>query len=354
MSKTLFQNLVQWSSTHYSTLPWRNERSLYRTLVSEIMLQQTTVGTVLNHYERFLKIYPTIDKLAASSEEEICIAWKGLGYYRRAKNLRNLAIQIKEKHKGKIPTTLEELMLLKGIGPYTANAIVAIGADKSGLAVDANLERVLSRFYGYKEHKGPKLQKKLWEGFAEKSVLPEMKQLSPRALNEALMDLGRIVCQSRKASCSLCPLASACVANKSNSALSFPVESEKQKKDKEKEDLFIKLLRIVVQDKKKILFYQKAENEWLSGQWELPTFILETNDEKLKQYPRLKTKKSFKESQVIKGAITKYSIENHVIKMSMDEFEKLAGKSNCSYQFKTFNEQLNLSTTSIKALKKSL
>lgn len=350
MSKALFQNLVKWSSTHYSTLPWRNERSLYRTLVSEIMLQQTTVGTVLNHFERFLEIYPTIEKLAASSEEDICIAWKGLGYYRRAKNLRNLAIQIKEKHKGKIPTTLEELMQLKGIGPYTANAIVAIGADKSGLAVDANLERVLARFYGINVHKGPKLQKKIWDDFYEQKILPEMKNLSPRELNEALMDLGRIVCQARKASCAICPLASACIANKLNAALSFPVEGVK----KEKEDLFIKLLRIVVQEKKKILFYQKAEDEWLSGQWELPTFILETNDEKLKQYPRLKIKKSFKDAHKIKGAITKYSIENHVIKMSMDEFEKLAGKSHCSYEFKTYNEQLNLSTTSIKALKKSL
>jgi len=350
MSKKLFHNLVQWSGEHYSSLPWRNERSLYRTLVSEIMLQQTTVGTVLNHFEKFLQTYPTIKTLADSTEEEVCIAWKGLGYYRRAKNLRNLAIQIQEKYEGKIPTSLEGLLQLKGIGPYTANAIVAIGADKQGLAVDANLERVLARFYGLKDHKGPKLQKKIWEEFKDQKILSEMKELSPRKLNEALMDLGRIVCQARKASCSICPLASVCVANKSNAALSFPVEGIKR----EKNDLFIKLLRVVVQEKKKILFYQKAEDEWLSGQWELPTFILETNDEKLKQYPRLKLKKSFKDSLIIKGAITKYSIENFVVSMSMSEFEKLAAKMHCSYEFKTYNEQLNLSTTSIKALKKAL
>ena len=351
MSKKIFSNLIEWSESQYSHLPWRVERSLYRTLVSEIMLQQTTVSTVLNHFERFLKLYPTIQKLAKASEEEVCIAWKGLGYYRRARNLRNIAIQIVEEFQGKIPTTIEELSLLKGVGPYTANALVAIGADKRGLAVDANLERVLARFYGFQSEKGLKLQKEISESFKQKKIVNDIEALGPRALNEAFMDLGRIICQARKASCTLCPLKSDCVAFKSGEPLNFPVEGAKAIK----EDLYIKLLRVVVAgEKKKFLFYKKAESEWLAGQWELPTFILETNDETLVQYPRLKTKKTFKDTQIIKGGITKYSIENHIVKMSMDEFKKLAGKSHCShqYQFKTYDEQLNLSTSSIKALKK--
>lgn len=346
--KKIFADLIKWSGSQYSELPWRKKRSLYHTLVSEIMLQQTTVGTVLNHFERFLSLYPTIDKLAASTEEEICVAWKGLGYYRRARNLRNLAIQIKERHSGKIPVELEVLRELKGVGPYTANAIVAIGGDKKALAVDANIERVLARFYGLKFEKGLKLQKKIWDDFHSQSLMPEMNVLSPRALNEALMDLGRIVCQARKASCALCPLASGCVARKENQQLAYPVASQKE----DKKDFFIKLLRIVVEEKKKILFYQKAENEWLSGQWELPTFILETNDEKLKQYPKLKRKKEFKDARIIKGGITKYSVENHVVVMSKVEFEKLNHGSELNYEFKAYTEKLNLSTTSIKALKK--
>ncbi|MBC7538816.1 MAG: A/G-specific adenine glycosylase, partial [Bacteriovorax sp.] len=165
MSQKHFSNLIEWSHSQYSHLPWRSQRTLYRTLVSEIMLQQTTVGTVLNHFEKFLSEYPTIFDLAKSSEEQICISWKGLGYYRRARNLRNLAIQIVDQFNGEIPTDLDSLLNLKGIGPYTANAIIAIGADLRGLAVDANLERVLSRFYGISLVKGPKLQQKLFSDF---------------------------------------------------------------------------------------------------------------------------------------------------------------------------------------------
>lgn len=352
MSKQLFSQLIDWSSDQYSHLPWREERSLYGTLVSEIMLQQTTVGTVLNHFERFMAEYPTIFDLAEASEEEVCISWKGLGYYRRARNLRGLAVQIVEKFGGEIPVDLDSLMSLKGIGPYTANAIVAIGANLTALAVDANLERVLARIYGEKTEKGPKLQQKLRNDFKAGLIVPEMKALGPRALNEAFMDLGRILCQARKASCSLCPLKTECAAFKSGNALSFPVEAAAKKE--KGEDLFIKLLRIVVKEKKKILFYQKAEDEWLSGQWELPTFILETNDEKLKQYPRLKAGKEFADAAKIKTGITKYSIENHIVEMTAQKFKKLASKIDITYEFKTLNEKLNLSTTSIKALKKIL
>lgn len=348
MSHKHFAHLIEWSNDQYSHLPWRTHRTLYRTLVSEIMLQQTTVGTVLNHFEKFLSEYPTIAKLASASEEQICISWKGLGYYRRAKNLRNLAIQISERFNGEIPTELNSLLELKGIGPYTANAIVAIGADLRALAVDANLERVLSRFYGICFVKGPKLQQKLLNDFTNKKILIEIEKLGARKLNEALMDLGRIICQARKASCSLCPLKESCVAHTTKNPLSFPVEI---KRDKSK-DLYIKLLRVVVKEKNKILFYKKCESEWLAGQWELPTFILETNDEKLKQYPKVKSKKQFGEAPVIKTGITKYSIENHIIEMSLLDFNKLAKNIGIEYVFKTHNEKLNLSTASIKALKK--
>ncbi|MGZ3808333.1 MAG: hypothetical protein ACXVCE_09620, partial [Bacteriovorax sp.] len=314
----------------------------------EIMLQQTTVGTVLNHFEKFLSEYPTIHHLARASEEEVCISWKGLGYYRRARNLRNLAIQIVEQFNGDIPTELSALLGLKGIGPYTANAIVAIGADRLGLAVDANLERVLARFYGVKEVKGVKLQQKLYKEFEAKKILPDLESLGPRSLNEAFMDLGRILCQSRKASCALCPLKGKCQAHGSGAPLSFPLEEKKKAGD----EYYIKLLRVVVKENKKILFYQKNHDEWLSGQWELPTFVLETNDELLKQYPKVKSKKQFIEAQKIKTGITKYSIENYIVEMSLLDFNKLIKNIEIEYVFKTHNEKLNLSTASIKALKK--
>ncbi|MBC7715083.1 MAG: A/G-specific adenine glycosylase [Rhizobacter sp.] len=347
MAHTLFSNLVTWSESQYSHLPWREKRTLYKTLVSEIMLQQTTVGTVLNHFERFLVEYPTIFDLAKASEEQVCISWKGLGYYRRARSLRNVAIQVVEEFEGKIPTNLNDLLKLKGIGPYTANAIVAIGADKKALAVDANLERVLARFYGVTVEKGPKLQKKLWQDFEHKKIMAEIDGMSARALNEAMMDLGRIICQARKASCTLCPLKSGCLAFKSGDPLQYPVEAEK----KESLDLYIKVLRVVVTDKKKILVYQKGAKEWLSGQWELPTFILETNDEKLKQYPPIKIKQNFEKFPYVKTGITKYDIHNYILEMSLEEFEKLSKKINVEYEFKTNDIKLNMSTATQKVFK---
>jgi A/G-specific adenine glycosylase len=347
MAHTLFSNLVSWSESQYSHLPWREKRTLYKTLVSEIMLQQTTVGTVLNHFERFLVEYPTIFDLAKASEEQVCISWKGLGYYRRARSLRNVAIQVVENFKGQIPTNLDDLQTLKGIGPYTANAIVAIGADKKALAVDANLERVLARFYGVNVEKGPKLQKRLWSDFASKKIMAEMDGMSARAVNEALMDLGRIICQARKATCMICPLSEGCVARKSGDPLAFPVEGAA----KEKEDLYINVLRVVVTDKKKVLVYQKGAKEWLSGQWELPTFILETNDESLKQYPIIKMKKDFEDLPMIKTGITKYNIYNFIAEMPLSEFEKLSKKIEIDYVFKTNDEKLNASTATQKVFK---
>lgn len=320
---------------------------MYKTLVSEIMLQQTTVATVLNHFDKFLKKYPTIEILAKASEEDVCIAWKGLGYYRRAKNLRNIAIQIMDKHFGEIPPSQEELLKLKGIGIYTANAIVAIGADERGLAVDANLERVLARFYGYKTIKGLKLQRHLLDDFEKNKIMKEVMILGARNINEGLMDLGRVLCQARKVNCLLCPLKKKCKACLEGNPLLYPIENKIEKKA----TLSLKLLRVVVKEKSKYLFYQKEANEWLSGQWELPTFVIDSEDEKFSQYPRLTIKRKYNPKNQFKTGITKYSIENYFMELSLDEFKMLTKNVSKQYVFKTPGESMNLSTASIKCLK---
>jgi A/G-specific adenine glycosylase len=342
----MFKKLILWSRDNYSHLPWRQERSIYHTLVSEIMLQQTTVGTVLNHFEKFIKIYPNIKSLSESSEEDILIAWKGLGYYRRAKNLRHIAIEVQNKFKGKIPITEAHLLSLKGVGKYTAHALMAMGNNKRALAVDANLERVLARFYGYTELKGPKLQTKILDDFIQNKILHEMEELSPRDLNEALMDLGRVICQKKKSWCHICPLSSKCVAFKSREPLSYPRENlEKVNKTFE-----LTLLRVIVRENNKILVYKKNEKEWLTGQWELPTFIIKSDDEMLEQYPNLKDKSEYSKGRLIKTSITKYKISNLIIEMSEDKFIKITNKIKIHYEFKKFDKKLNLSTASIKAI----
>ena len=277
--------LIKWSQKEFPHLPWRENRSLYRTLVSEIMLQQTTVGTVKNHFERFLKIYPGLESLASSTEEDLLVAWKGLGYYRRAKNLKKIAEALVNDHGGEFPADIETLQKIPGIGPYTANALVGIGMDKRALAVDANLERVIARLYGIQLPKGLKLQKEIARLFAEKKIFEA--RLSFRALNEALMDLGRTHCQARKVNCDLCPLKQNCQAFSSKKPLHYPVEGIEKKADKHE----LHLLRVYVIKKDKVLVYRKDEKEWLSGQYEVPTFILDSTDKTLSQYPPVVFKK---------------------------------------------------------------
>ncbi|MCM2351668.1 MAG: hypothetical protein NDI69_16745 [Bacteriovoracaceae bacterium] len=339
--------LLTWSGTEFTHLPWRQNRSLYRTLVSEIMLQQTTVGTVLNHFERFLKRFPTLESLAEASEDELTVAWKGLGYYRRARNLKKIAETLAFEHEGEFPHDLEALMNIPGIGPYTANALIGIGMDKRALAVDANLERVIARLFNLKTPKGPKLQKEIQALFSEKKIFNQ--KISFRELNEALMDLGRTYCQARKASCELCPLRKNCKAFESGTPLALPVLDEKEVKKKSEHK--IHLLRVVVKKQEKVLVYQKGSDEWLSGQFEVPTFLLESSDEKLKQYQVLKSKKPQEFVVSFKTTITKYKIFNHVVVLNEKEFLRLGFKNKT--EWRSFLEaSSNLSTATIKTISK--
>jgi A/G-specific adenine glycosylase len=340
------KSLLSWSKSEFSSLPWRNNRSLYRTLVSEIMLQQTTVGTVKNHYERFLLRFPTLESLAAATEDELTVAWKGLGYYRRARNLKKIAETIAHDHDGKFPNDLDHLMEIPGIGPYTANALVGIGMDERALAVDANLERVIARLFYLKTEKGLKLQKEIQKLFVDKRIFNE--KISFRALNEALMDLGRTYCQARKAACELCPLKADCLSFKNGKPLLIPVVKEEQVK-KKAVDHELHLLRVFVMKKDKILVYQKAKDEWLSGQFEVPTFILSTTDESIKQYPRLNSK--LKAQFTFKTGITKYKIQNSVLVMSEKEFKDLKFPVKSEWR-SVMAEDSNFSTTTLKALAK--
>ena len=216
------KQLLQWSDSQYCDLPWRKNRTLYTTLVSEIMLQQTSVTTVKKHFDRFLKKFSNIGSLAKASEEEVMLAWQGLGYYRRARNLKKAAETIHKDYKGEFPKKFEELIQIPGIGHYTASALIAIGRNEKAIALDANLERVFARFYGIQEEKGPKLQKKLYQLFEEGKIAKEIKTLGARSLNEALMDLGRVFCQAKKAECLICPLQKKCIATKTKNPLSYP------------------------------------------------------------------------------------------------------------------------------------
>lgn len=341
------KKLINWSLKEYSHLPWRKKRTLYTTLVSEIMLQQTTVGTVLNHFDKFIKKYPTIKSLAKTTEEELTIQWKGLGYYRRARNLKKAAEYIVKEHKGKIPLDFERLVAIPGIGAYTANAILSIGADIPAIALDANLERVLARYYQVETPKGPKLNKELYSLFETGKICKkEFKKYSSRELNESLMDLGRNFCQTRKVSCEICPISKNCKSFQNQTQFEIPNIKEVKKQ----ESFELDLLRVIIGRNGKVKLYQKNDKEWLSGQWELPTFILNSADKKLNQYPELIKKIDYKKLPKIKTAITKYKITNYYIELSNKEF--VSYKFKRKIKFFNLNSDENLSTTTTKIFKK--
>lgn len=340
----MYEKLIKWSEDNYSHLPWRINRSLYKTLVSEIMLQQTNVSTVINHFDRFIEKYPTIESLAKIDEEQILIDWKGLGYYRRAKNLLNAAKQISSEFKNEIPLDFHQLKQIKGIGDYTANAILSIGADKRAICVDANLERVLSRIYNISELKGPALQKEIYRAFSSKEICNEVTVLGARVYNEALMDLGRSICKARSVHCEICPLSNVCLGLKNENPLSLP-KINKESEIKKKESFELRLLRVIVESGDSILVYKKNSNQWLSGQYEIPTFAIYSEEEDFSQYPNL-NEEDWDLLSMYKTSITKYKISNFVLYASKKE---LANLSKENYEWKKV-KGLNLSTGSMKAL----
>ncbi len=344
------KSLYDWSTKEYSHLPWRKERTLYRTLVSEIMLQQTNVSTVLKHFDRFLKVFPNVKSLAKASEEEVCSHWQGLGYYRRARNLRKAAVSIVEDFKGKFPEHFDDLISIPGIGAYTANAIIAIGRNEPALALDANLERVFARVFGIDIDKGPKLLKEIQS--REEQILKEfkLKKYGARVINESLMDLGRVYCQAKKADCLICPIKEKChVFIEGKNPLDFPKIKKKEKKMYE-----LKLLRVIVTNKDEVIGYEKNGEEWLSGQIEIPTFILFSEDKTLKQYPLVSFEKHEEEIS-LKTAITKYKITNYVAKLSKKEFNlllKTNGLSSTRYHsYKLDPEAVHFSTATLKSFR---
>ena len=204
--QTFRRQLKRWYKNHARDLPWRRTREPYHVWISEIMLQQTQVATVIPYFERFLKAFPTIKKLAAADEEKVLRLWEGLGYYRRARQLHKAAKQIVEKHAGKFPSRLEDVDALPGIGRYTRGAILSIAFEQREPILEANTIRLNARLLALEEDTSSKAsQNALWD-FAE-DILPT-KDIG--LFNQALMELGGAICTPKSPRCLLCPVASIC------------------------------------------------------------------------------------------------------------------------------------------------
>jgi len=210
--------LIEWYTRHRRDLPWRRTRDPYAVWVSEIMLQQTQVATVLPYYERWMQRFPNVDTLARAREEDVLHAWQGLGYYSRARNLMRGARVVRERHAGLVPELVPELLKLPGIGRYSAGAIASIAYGKAVPVVDGNVVRVLCRLFALSGNpaRAP-LNARLWE-IAEQ-LLPQGRA---RDFNQSLMELGATVCTARRPKCTLCPLARLCAGYKKGLAHALP------------------------------------------------------------------------------------------------------------------------------------
>ncbi|HVR21671.1 MAG TPA: A/G-specific adenine glycosylase [Polyangiaceae bacterium] len=212
------RKLLGWYDRHRRDLPWRRSRDPYAIWVSEVMLQQTQVKTVLGHYARFLERFPTLSALAKARDADVLHAWQGLGYYSRARRLHAAARAVRQRHGGRIPHDRATLLELPGVGAYSAGAVASIAFGERVPVVDGNVVRVLTRLFALRGDPGrAPLKARLWELAAE--LVPVRR---PGDFNQALMELGATVCSPRDPACERCPLARECKAHALGGPARFP------------------------------------------------------------------------------------------------------------------------------------
>lgn len=249
-------------------MPWRETRDPYLIWISEIMLQQTRVDQAWPYFERFRSAFPTVHDLAKADRQEVLKAWEGLGYYSRARNLHDAAKVISDEYDGVFPDNYDEIIHLKGIGPYTAAAISSIAFNKPYAVVDGNVIRVLTRYFGIDDDVRSTKTKKLVQEHADQLI----DQNDPSSYNQGLMEIGSRICKPKNPLCPECPLQSDCVAYRTASTHTIPYKSPAKKKPHKHIGVGI------VENHGKVLIALRPENAMLGGLWEFPGGKQEKNE----------------------------------------------------------------------------
>lgn len=251
-------------------MPWRGSKNPYHIWVSEIMLQQTQVDTVIPYYRRWLKRFPTVKKLARANLHDVLQMWQGLGYYSRARNLHAASQKVLREFNGAVPNDLERLRALPGVGRYTAGAIVSIAFNGDAAVSDGNVKRVLSRVFNIKDDvKSPQGEKKLW-ALAD-SLLPHGRA---RDYNQALMDLGATVCKPQNPLCDSCPLKKNCQAKRLGIQDQRPVTKKKARTP------HYDVTAAIIKKNSRVLIAQRPADKLLGGMWEFPGGKMEKGETK--------------------------------------------------------------------------
>lgn len=260
-SAVLSQNLLVWYERHRRDLPWRRTKDPYAIWVAEIMLQQTRVDTVIAYYERFLSQFPTLESLAAAPLDTVLKSWEGLGYYARARNLHTAARRIVQESSGRLPQTPEGLRRLPGVGRYTAAAVASIAFEHDAVALDGNLRRVLCRIFAIDDDPGrPSTQRRL-EGLAL-AMLPPGRASD---FNQALMDLGTLICTPANPRCLICPLINLCQAQQEGIQNDLPIRATRSHRPHR--DV---TAGVIWNSNDHFLITQRPLDGMLGGLWEFP------------------------------------------------------------------------------------
>lgn len=252
---------ISWYEKEKRNLPWRVNQDPYRIWISEIMLQQTRVDTVIDYYYRFMEWFPTISDLAEAPDDRLLKAWEGLGYYSRARNLKAAAQQIVSDFDGQMPQTIDEIRELKGIGPYTAGAIGSIAFELPEPAIDGNVMRVVSRLFEIDADIAKASSRKIFDE-AMRTIIDEQR---PGDFNQAMMDLGSAICTPTSPKCEECPISAYCESYAQGTMTNYPVKTKKQKP----KDVYY--IGTVIENKQQeYLLEQRGENGLLANMWLFP------------------------------------------------------------------------------------
>ena len=272
--RRISSKLLAWYRDHGRTLPWRRplHGDPYAVWVSEIMLQQTRVETVIPYFEKWMKLFPTVQALAGASERTVLNAWEGLGYYSRARNFHKAAKIVVEKYNGELPRDLDELGKLPGIGRYTVGALASIVFGMDEPALDGNLKRVYARLFAVSEPvDSPEGEKILWK--IARDNLPKGEAAD---FNQALMDLGALICLPKNPRCLICPVMSLCEARENGTQEIRPV-----KKPKNESPSYLHAAAVIVK-RGRALLAQRPSKGLLGGMWEFPNGRVDANGDPAK------------------------------------------------------------------------
>lgn len=256
--------LVQWFRINKRNLPWRKDKNPYKIWISEIMLQQTKVSTVIPYYVQFLERFPTIKSLAEAILDDVYQVWQGLGYYTRAKKLHETAQLMVAKYGGEFPATYEEVLKLPGVGDYTAGAIMSIAYGRAYPAVDGNVLRVFARLYNIQSDVMEQKTKKEITELVIKNIYKE----SPSDYTESIMELGALLCQPKNPKCMFCPVQADCLAYQAGTQESIPLRINKTVQVEEN------LCVLVIQKKDALWMEKRKDDGLLGGFWQLPNFFI--------------------------------------------------------------------------------